>query len=200
MPDILSPEGAEEFDPLNYHTIAETVAAALLLKDMDSLPPPGSFPGSGVYMIYYDGEFPPYAPIKGTDGPIYVGKAIPSGSRRGMRRIKRTHSPSLYDRLVEHAESIQAAKNLKLTDFRCRYLVVTPIWISIAESLLVAKFKPVWNSVVDGFGLHEPGKTRYTQKRSHWDTLHPGRPWEPMMAPGKSVETIEQAIHKHFSA
>lgn len=199
MPDILSPEGAEEFDPLNYHTIAETVAAALLRKDTDTLPPVATFPGSGVYLIYYIGKFPPYAAIKGTDRPIYAGRAIPSGSRRGLHEIEHTRSPMLFNRLREHAQSIGAAKNLKLEDFRCRYLVVTPIWISIAESLLVAKFRPLWNSVVDGFGLHDPGPTRYNQKKSEWDTLHPGRSWEPMMQPGKSVETIEQAIRKHLS-
>ena len=191
-----------EFDPLDYHTIMETVIAALLRKPLEPLPLPESFPGAGVYMIYYGGDFTPYRQISGTETPIYAGKAIPSGSRRGSvntAQIERTSQPSLFNRLRDHWQSLEAAENLELVDFQCRYLVVTQIWITIAESLLIEKFRPVWNSVVDGFGLHHPGRTRFTQKRSDWDTLHPGRSWAPHMQPGKPVEEILDAILAHFS-
>lgn len=191
-----------EFDPLEYHTIAGTVVSALLERPREQLPPDGSFRGAGVYLIYYNGDFDVYHPISGTDTPVYAGKAIPKGSRRGtaaLKDVEHTQSPVLYSRLREHAQSIEAAENLDLADFGCRYLVVTPIWITIAESLLIEKFNPVWNAAVDGFGLHHPGRTRFTQKRSDWDTLHPGRPWAPKMKEGKSVEEIRQRVSDHFA-
>jgi hypothetical protein len=78
---------------------------------------------------------------------------------------------------VEHSESIIQAKNLKLDDFACRYLVVDDIWIPLGESLLVARLKPIWNTTVDGFGNHDPGSGRYNQQKSPWDIMHPGRGW-----------------------
>lgn len=191
-----------EFDPLDYHTIADTVISALFEKPLQSLPLSEVFSGAGVYMLYYSGGFEPYGPISNSEIPVYVGKAIPRGGRRGLaalRQIERTADPSLFSRLRDHAQSIEAAENLDIDDFRCRYLVVTPIWISIAESLLIEKFQPVWNSAVDGFGLHHPGTTRFSQKRSDWDMLHPGRSWGPMMQPGKSVGQIIEAINRHFA-
>jgi hypothetical protein len=193
-----------EFDPLEYHTIADSVVSALLQRPRESLPPDRRFPGAGVYLIYYTGPFRPYRTISKTEGPIYVGKAIPKGSRRGgmsaIRQIEQTRGTVLFDRLRQHAQSIESAENLQLADFQCRYLAVTQIWIAIAESLLIARFHPVWNAAVDGFGLHHPGTTRFTQKRSDWDTLHPGRPWAPSMQEGKPVDVIRRAISEHFAA
>ncbi len=195
-------EFIKEFDPLDYHTIADTVVSALLKRPKQPLPLSQSFSGAGVYLIYYEGGFAPYAPISQSETPIYVGKAARPGSRRGpaaLRQIENTTSPALWNRMRDHTSSIDASENLDLPDFACRYLIVTPIWITIAESLLIAQFHPVWNSVVDGFGLHHPGKTRYTQKRSDWDSIHPGRPWAPMMQEGKDVSEIITAIGEHFS-
>jgi hypothetical protein len=190
-----------EFDPLNYHVIADTVVSALLRNPLQLLPLAEAFTGSGVYLLYYNGPFDAYTPISGKDIPIYVGRAIPKGGRRGtaaLRQIEHSNDPALFNRLRDHTQSIDAAENLQLADFRCRYLVVTQIWIGIVESLLIEKFNPVWNAAVDGFGLHHPGTTRFTQKRSDWDTLHPGRSWTPMMAEGKPVEQILAAIRRHF--
>ena len=126
MSSTIVPSSAEEFDPLDYQTIAATVAAALLGNPVAPLPETTLFTGAGVYVIYYGGKFAPYAPISRTDVPIYVGKAIPKGSRRGLGEIRSTLSPALFNRLKEHGESIDAATNLRLIDFSCRYLVVTP--------------------------------------------------------------------------
>jgi hypothetical protein len=82
---------------------------------------------------------------------------------------------ALFKRLAEHAKSIEQAENLDIKDFYCRFLVVDDIWIPLGESLLIAKFSPLWNQWVDGFGNHDPGKGRYNQERSRWDVLHPGR-------------------------
>jgi hypothetical protein len=45
------------------------------------------------------------------------------------------------------------------------------------EAELIRRYKPLWNTVVDGFGNHDPGKGRYNQSPSEWDVLHPGRSW-----------------------
>jgi len=64
---------------------------------------------------------------------------------------------------------------LELAEFKCRYLVVDDIWVSLAEYLLIEKYSPIWNTVIEGFGIHDPGSGRKGQKKSAWDVLHPGR-------------------------
>ena len=108
--------------------------------------------------------------------PLYVGKAESSGKRQGRTGAEQS-APVLYRRLVEHAGSVRDARNLNPNDFRCRWLVLDPVWIRLTEQVLIAKYRPIWNAVVDGFGNHDQGKTRRSQQRSRWDTLHPGRPW-----------------------
>jgi hypothetical protein len=44
----------------------------------------------------------------------------------------------------------------------------------LGESLLIEQFQPLWNVLIEGFGIHKPGKNR-PQQTSKWDTLHPGR-------------------------
>jgi len=53
------------------------------------------------------------------------------------------------------------------------------------EAELIRQYKPLWNSVVDGFGNHDPGSGRYGQSPSEWDILHPGRSWAAKLK-GKS--------------
>ena len=132
--------------------------------------------------------------------PIYVGKAIPAGARRGGGSVKpEVVGTVLYNRLLEHAESIKQTMNLKVDDFRCRYLVVEDIWIPLGESLLIEKFWPVWNVVIDGYGNHDPGKGRYQQKCSPWDVLHPGRPWASRLQPAlRNLEELTALIQAHF--
>ncbi len=36
---------------------------------------------------------------------------------------------------------------------------------------------PIWNTLIDGFGNHDPGQGRRNQAKSRWDVLHPGRAW-----------------------
>ena len=141
----------------------------------DPLPPQESFNGVGVYTLHYIGMFPAYAGIN-ADAPIYVGKVDPPGRRQG-RSSSKTATTALYRRLSQHAESIRSASNLNLTDFRCRWLVLDPVWIGLTEQVLIAEYQPIWNVVVDGFGNNDPGRGRWNQRRSQWDTLHPGREW-----------------------
>ena len=55
----------------------------------------------------------------------------------------------------------------------------------LAEHLMIANYRPLWNHVVSGFGNHDPGSTRYDQARPLWDELHPGRPWAARMQPAE---------------
>lgn len=176
-------ENKPPFNPLDKLNLAVSVADAMLEQGVQPLPPTQRFPGAGVYAIYYTGSFPAYRKIaeqnKKDDfsAPIYVGKAVPKGSRKGGFGLGEDAGFVLFERLCEHAESIRLASTLNLKDFKCRYLVVDDIWIPLGESLMIQKFKPLWNHRVDGFGNHDPGGGRSGQKRSSWDVIHPGRAW-----------------------
>jgi hypothetical protein len=73
---------------------------------------------------YYIGKFPIYMKLaeKNTNdqwsAPIYVGKAVPPGARKGGYQLDAAPGEVLYRRLREHAESIQQTENLLLADFR----------------------------------------------------------------------------------
>ena len=49
--------------------------------------------------------------------------------------------------------------------------------IGTLEAAVIKWKKPLWNSYLDGFGNHDPGKGRYEQSKSDWDVVHPGRTW-----------------------
>lgn len=109
--------------------------------------------------------------------PLYVGKAIPSGGRKGTAVFSESVGRYLWNRLRDHADSVRAVDNLEIEDFQCRYLAIDDIWIPLGETLLIAHFRPVWNLCLDGFGNHDPGAGRYQGLRPLWDVLHKGRPW-----------------------
>lgn len=171
----------EPFNPLDKKHLGESVADALLRGSPKPLGMMEPFKGAGIYAIYYTGDFPLYAPIaqRNRDGrfevPIYVGKAVPAGARKGGFGLGIDPGNALFNRLREHGQSVEQSSNLNLGDFHCRFLVVDDIWIPLGESLLISKFSPLWNQWLDGFGNHDPGKGRYQQERSRWDVLHPGR-------------------------
>lgn len=184
------------YNPLDIDHLGESVAEALLRRSVVALSDLQPFNGAGVYAIYYTGEnlpFEPYAQLANVNAtgafemPIYVGKAVPSGARKG-RRVLTAPGPALFKRLSEHVQSITQAQNLALMDFHCRYLVVADIWIPLGESLLIERFSPLWNVVVDGFGNHDPGSGRGAGQRPMWDTIHPGRPWAERLAPNRRSE------------
>jgi hypothetical protein len=78
----------QAYDPLDYGNLARSVVQALLGGPDEPLPPREVFEGSGVYAIYYHGDFSGYLPLVKSPGPkpIHVGKAVPSGSRKGGQR------------------------------------------------------------------------------------------------------------------
>ena len=178
------------YNPLDKNNLGASVAEALLEREKVSLVDVEQFIGAGIYAIYYSGGYEPYTPIASNNTPIYVGKAVPPGARKGNFGLNSDPGPALCKRIKEHAESIRQTTNLDISDFQCRYLVVDDIWIPLGEALLIAKFSPIWNKLIDGFGNHDPGKGRYQQLRSRWDTLHPGRSWAHKCQ--EREETVEQ--------
>ena len=176
------------FNPLDKRNLGASVAEAMLRSPSHSLGDLPRFVGAGIYAIYYAGPHPAYsllaqANLTSERVPIYVGKAVPAGARMGARLDVTTTSRALFNRLSEHSESIRATADLAVADFRCKYLVVDDIWIPLGESLLIAKFSPVWNSAIDGFGNHDPGAGRYQGQMPRWDVLHPGRRWASRCQP-----------------
>lgn len=175
------------YNPLDKRNLAESVASAMLHTPVQKLPPE-PFIGAGVYAIYYKGDFEPYRKLvelnqDGWDVPIYVGKAVPAGARKGGFGVNVDHGQALANRLSEHFTSVSKASNLDENDFVCRFLVVDDIWIPLAESMMIERFKPLWNRCIDGFGNHDPGSGRYQQQRSPWDCIHPGREWAEKLKP-----------------
>jgi len=187
------------FNPLDKRNLGESVADALILTKPESLPPE-PFIGAGVYAVYYTGAFTAYERLVEQNRnnklsfPIYVGKAVPPGARKGGLGAEVDHGQALYKRLAEHAESIKAARNLNIEDFWCRFLVVDDIWIPLAESMLIERYKPVWNRVLDGFGNHDPGKGRHQSMMPQWDCLHPGREWAVRLQP--CANTADQLLER----
>lgn len=200
-PDNVRFHRPERFDPLTPLNLTRSVERALLDEPLSPLPPNGSFGGGGVYCIYYSGPFEPYAAITGEPFqiPVYIGSATIQG-RSVSDLLTPTDQPLLFNRLRDHARTLQQAANLRLDDFSCRFLRVDDIWAPRAAALLVFHFRPLWNVVVDGFGLHEPGAGRYSQARSLWDELHPGRSWALRLRPSRRTRAeIQQAVVDHLS-
>jgi len=167
------------------------------------LPPPDRFMGTGVYGLYYVGDFELYSRIadwnqEACAHPIYVGKAVPPGWRTA--RATAPEAPILYQRLREHARSIQQAANLQVSDFRCQFMIpggVESDLVVPVEAELIRRCRPLWNSVIDGFGNHDPGSGRYNQARSEWDVLHPGRPWaERLTGESPRLEDVEAKVQQ----
>lgn len=193
------------YNPLDKVNLGKSVAEALLQQQKVALTDLKPFNGVGIYALYYSGLFEAYSPLRELaetyriEIPIYVGKADLEGKRKGLVQADAGKSRKLYKRLAEHAVSVNNAVNLDLADFWCRYLVVDDIWIPLGESLLVARFAPLWNQLVDGFGNHDPGSGRYEGARSRWDVLHPGRKWVESIKPRhESAEQIASDITEHL--
>ncbi len=179
------------YNPLDKFNLARSIEMELLRRDCDPLGSVDHIKGAGVYVIYYVGDFPAYAPIaeENRNGafkqPIYVGKAIPKGGRKGGLTKDASIGRALADRLRQHATSVDESSNLALTDFFVRHLIVDDIWIPLGENMLIESFMPVWNRAIDGFGNKDPGRRRATQYRSPWDVLHPGRKFAEKLADGE---------------
>jgi hypothetical protein len=193
------------FNPLEKTNLGKSVVDALLDRPELPLTQISRFSGAGIYAIYYHGDFPHYAPLSeryhaGLPIPIYTGKGVPKGSRKGSNLSPASQTNPLSGRLNEHKESIEQTANLDVSHFTYRYLLVDDIWIPLGESLVIQKFRPLWNVVVEGFGNHDPGRGRYGGMRPLWDELHPGRPWAlRCMPPRLSASALLQLVASHMS-
>ena len=171
---------SREYNPLDYSNLTRNCVEELMRRGPFNLPLDEEFVGAGVYALFYRGALRMYAKVQdpACRWPIYVGKAVPPGARKGAKRdAKRGIGPALHARLSQHCGSIEAARNLSVADFSCRYLVVTPLWITMAERFLIEHYQPIWNVCIEGFGNHDPGAGRHAGEVSWWDVLHPGRKW-----------------------
>ncbi|MBB6184786.1 Eco29kI family restriction endonuclease [Oleiagrimonas soli] len=194
------------FNPLDKLALGESVADALEKAELYTLCSIEAFVGAGIYAIYYHGDFAPYKALseRNRNGinsliPIYVGKAIPKGGRTGGN-LSSPPGKVLYKRLAEHADSIRSASNLNIKDFSCRFLLVEDTWIPLGENLVISRYVPLWNKVVDGFGNHNPGKGRHKGVRPRWDVLHPGRHWAENLEPrSETQEQIAQEVVQFLS-
>jgi hypothetical protein len=189
------------FDPSNPKVVGRFVALALVAQDRHPLAEIPRFYGSGVYAIYYNGSFPAYQPISRTETPIYVGQAAPGVSNA---RTPMEQGAKLCGRLTDHRKNIgKASASLDLADFEFRSLVVQSGWETAAEDYLIHLFRPIWNSetnILYGLGKHGDSATTRANKRSPWDTLHPGRAWAVATTEdAKSIGQIGMELGKHFA-
>ncbi|MGP4674805.1 Eco29kI family restriction endonuclease [Agrobacterium pusense] len=193
------------YNPLDKFNLARSIEIELLSREAVGFDQLNDVRGAGVYAIYYVGDFPAYRAIaaKNIEGkfgqPIYVGKAIPKGGRKGGISADASAGKPLVDRLAQHASSIDQAENLSISDFAVRHLVVDDIWIPLGENMLIETYKPVWNRALDGFGNKDPGRRRATQYKSPWDVLHPGRRFAEKLADsGLSTEFLAERVDDYL--
>lgn len=195
------------FKSPDFQQIIDDAVAFINLSPVYGLPlgREKRFAGAGVYLLYYRGTFAQYAKLaapnhKNYVQPIYAGKAVPGGWRRA-RQAKKSIGTPLFSRLNQHAKSILAG-GLDLEHFVCRFIILEGqemTLISTVEAALIQKYQPLWNSYIDGFGNHDPGKGRRQQQLSEWDVLHPGRSWTTKMigeAPSRYeiIKKIDDAL------
>ena len=172
------------------------------------LPPPEPFSGTGVYALYYVGNcknYEKYAALNrlSYSHPIYVGKAVPSGWRQNrVSDDPLRQANELYNRLRQHATSINVVSGLNSDDFMCRFVIFENAgsdMIGTIEAALIKLHNPLWNTTVDGFGNHDPGRGRYEQAKSDWDVIHQGRKWaDKCNGKPNPKESILKAMSAHF--
>ena len=194
------------FTSPEFQSVVNNALTFFVTTPVHQLPLPESFQGAGVYALYYVGESERYAKLAEINReacvqPIYVGKAVPPGWRTG--RVRTKESADLYRRINEHKRTLEQASNLEVQDFRCRFMILSDIESDLivpVEAELIRRYTPLWNTVVDGFGNHDPGKGRYNQAKSDWDVLHPGRAWaEQLTGSARSQEEIVARILQNLA-
>src|ERR1051326_6426872 len=133
----------QAYNPLDKWTIGDGIVRALLATPCHPVPPPGPFPGVGIYLLYYTGKHELYSRLAQLNAkkcvhPIYVGRAQPKGGRKGAKRTAEEKESPLYARLRHHANSISSSPDLDIKDFQCRYLLIDELWVPLAERLLIS--------------------------------------------------------------
>lgn len=166
-----------------------------------------TFLGTGVYALYYTGTTGIYSKYGELNRlayhyPIYVGKAVPTGWRQSRTLSLAQQSRELGNRLREHQRNLEAVSNLELGNFACRFMIFegsSSDMIGTIEAALIQLNRPLWNTTLDGFGNHDPGRGRYQQAKSDWDVIHPGRAWaEKCLGTPNPQEQIVERIATYF--
>lgn len=188
------------FDPSAPATTGRIVALTTIAQQRHPLASLQPFYGAGVYALYYKGPYDAYSLLSGTEQPIYVGKADPKDV---AAKDAVSQGTSLFSRLNEHRKSIaKATSTLQEEDFDCRFLIVQTGYQRAAEGYLINFFKPIWNSemkICYGVGKHGDSATTRANKRSPWDTLHPGRQWASDLTEDQKPESqIRSEIEDHL--
>lgn len=191
------------YDPLSERNLGRAIREELERQPVHPLPPP-RFMGAGLYALYYVGPLPVYEGINSEtcDVPIYVGKAEAGTSSYGLL-IEGSETFNLYNRIRAHYNSVrQASANLSPDHFLVRYLVTGDIHIVLGEAGLLNAYAPVlWNTVLTGFGINAPGSGRRDQRRSRWDTIHPGRKRAERRPPNElTVEALTDLVRTAIDA
>ena len=190
-----------------FRSVVEEAISFFMTTPVSNLPPAQQFGGVGVYALYYIGGAKFYAPISEANSdalllPIYVGKAVPTGWRKGRARL--SQGPELHRRLSEHFRSVEAASGIEPKDFKARFMILKGAEVDLVvpiEAELIRRYVPVWNTVIDGFGNHDPGSGRYDQAPSEWDILHPGRTWAMRLkGTAPSLEAVRTKLRGHLSS
>jgi hypothetical protein len=217
------------FNPAGFHVIAHVMATALMAQNERKLSNLPREMGSGIYALFYRGDLPFYALLKSLDVPVYVGSASPDydGNASGNDEkslagrigehygsIKEVEA-AISKPAIEMATKTPRVGNLSINDFEYRILAVTPGWELAAEQYLIRFYRPVWNketkrpkitgrkagTLCTGFGKHGDASSTRSNKRSQWDTLHPGRTWaydDKAKNNDDSAEAIQQDIVEHL--
>jgi hypothetical protein len=143
----------------------------------------------------YDDLLQLYAPL--TDPllkiPVYVGQSISDKVAVALTEGLEGPCPGpLSTRLKIHADSIEEVPGISIKYFACRLLLVQRINADWGEESLKNFYKPVWNSVLRGFGPKAHGVERVTGRRSPWATVHGDRVSRPVAQP--NARTREEWI------
>lgn len=130
-----------------------------------------TFPGEGVYAIYYHGDMLDYAPLKsdGSTCSLYIGKAhLPR--KKGKENV-----PQLCRRIRFHRKSLLQA-NLGLENFTFRFLLLPRDRVIGAEESLITLFCPFWNQpYLHGIGSRLCDVDTRAKKATPWDARHSNR-------------------------
>ena len=103
----LEMKGEPSYNPLDFPELTKSIESAFSRNPPVRLSEIKPFRGSGVYALYYTGDFPLYKPIADSNKKdpgswaIYVGKAGKEGKRKGIDPPGKKWSKSaIYERLA----------------------------------------------------------------------------------------------------
>ncbi|MBI9085758.1 MAG: Eco29kI family restriction endonuclease [Desulfobacterales bacterium] len=129
-----------------------------------------------------------------------MGKA---DSRNPQAETVEEQGQALYTRLKEHSKSMTKA-DLPLADFYFRAAPIQTGMQAAVEDFMIRLFRPIWNKEIKicyGIGKHGDSASTRANKRSPWDTMHPGRKWAADTELDQmSLQEIESRVAEHFTA